>query len=195
VATTEGYAADVQDLQIEPWRPDLETYFRLAELGAFEEVRVELLDGVITPMTPRGPAHDFAIAHLTRIFVEGTSADYDVRAQLSLTLEPGWVPEPDFAIVHRAVRRDRHPQVADFVCEIADSSLRRDRELKGRAYARAGLPEYWIVDLPDRSVEVHTDPGRLGYQTVRRVSAGTLVSVAFPSIALDLDAFWKATLG
>lgn len=83
-----------------------------------------------------------------------------VRVQLPLALGSDSEPEPDVAVVSGTARdyRNGHPQTALLVVEIADASLAYDREVKGSLYARAGMPEYWLVKLVDSCVEVYRDP-------------------------------------
>ena len=73
------------------------------------------------------------------------------------------------------------------VIEIADASLRYDRDIKGSLYALAALPEYWIVNLPDRTIEIHRDPDKTSgrYLTVNEASDGTLSPLALPDLAID----------
>src|SRR5437016_4994181 len=88
-------------------------------------------------------------------------AGWDLRVQSAITLTES-EPEPDFAIVRgdESAYLTRHPTTADIglVVEVSDSTLPGDRDDKGRIYARAGIPCYWIVNLVDRQVEVHTLP-------------------------------------
>ena len=123
--------------------------------------RVELLDGFLVnkPMqnTPHASTVDRLDEDLKRLLPNGWRS----RNQLPITLEVS-EPEPDAAIV-RGDRRTfghRHPSAAEcgIVVEVADTSLRLDREVKGPIYACAGIPEYWIINLPDSQIEVYTQP-------------------------------------
>ncbi len=140
----------------------VDEYHRMIHAGILtEDDRVELLEGWIVAKMPRNPAHDTALAL--------------VQAALSAVLPPAWIcrgqsavttadsePEPDMAVVRGPIRRyaTGHPGPADMglVVEVADSTLARDRTLKARLYARAAVPVYWIVNIPDRQIEVYTDP-------------------------------------
>jgi Uma2 family endonuclease len=115
-------------------------------------------------------------------------AGWRVRVQLPLGLGPDSEPEPDVAVV-RGDARDflaDHPTTAALVVEVADASLELDRRLKARIYARAGISDYWIVNLIDRVVEVRRDPvtaGRRGsrYRDVTAMAAGErIVPLAAP---------------
>jgi Uma2 family endonuclease len=173
---------------IELWRPDLDTYHRLIEAGAFENLRVELLDGVIAQMSPKGREHEQALTFLNRTIVECVPAPMAVRIQCALSLGEGWEPEPDIAVVDPNESRPYHPSRAMLVCEVAMTSLRRDRTVKRDAYARFGIPEYWIVAIPDRRIEIHRTPGPKGYSDVAIATGGTLASSALPTLIVDVDA-------
>jgi len=112
--------------------------------------------------TSRTPAHDAAIQKGTRTWLRLLPPGWDLRVQSAITLTDS-EPEPDFAIVRGDERAylTRHPAAADvgLVIEVSDSTLLADRDDKGRIYARAAIPCYWIVNLLDRQVEVYTIPG------------------------------------
>src|SRR5262245_44247125 len=145
-------------------------YGRLIDLGVLhEDDPIELLEGrliVAEPQnTPHATAIDLAGETLRRAFGPG----WRVRVQLPLALGPDSEPEPDVAGV-RGEARDfltDHPATAALVVEVADSSLRLDRRLKARIYARAAISDYWIVNLVDRVVEVHRDPVSMGRRQAR----------------------------
>jgi Uma2 family endonuclease len=186
-----AYASRVATPQIEPWRPTLDEYHRLGELGVFEDVRVELLDGVITPMSPKGAEHEDAKTYLIRLVIESVDRSYDVRVESPLTLGEGWEPEPDIQVVPAGAPKPYHFSSAALLIEVADTSLPRDRRVKRLAYARFGIPEYWIVAIPDRKVEVHRGPRDGDYRDVRAASAGSVDSLIH-GLRLDVDALWRA---
>ena len=88
--------------------------------------------------------------------------------QLPLAADDYSEPEPDVAVVTGAIRdyRDAHPTSAVLIVEVSDDSLHQDRTVKQRLYARCGVPEYWILALPDTRLEVYRDPGEGGYRSV-----------------------------
>lgn len=102
--------------------------------------------------------------------MESVPRDYLVRPQCGLSLGPRWEPEPDLALVRPGTAKPYHPAAPDWVAEVAVSSLRIDREVKRRAYAKAGIPEYLIFALPERRVDVLSAPagGRLPPRGERR---------------------------
>jgi Uma2 family endonuclease len=177
-------------------RVTLPEYHSLVRDGVLrEDDEVQLLRGTIVEMTPQGVTHARAIRALTRHFVVAVGSAADVLVQLPLTLPDDSEPEPDLALVgpDEAARRDGHPRSALLVIEVAGDSLRQDREVTREIYAAAGIPEYWIVDLEGRCVEVHREPApRTGrYATVFRVSEiDTVAPVAFPDAALSVAALF-----
>ena len=167
----------------------------MASAGIFDEdERVELLEGVIVAMTPQSAPHARRIQWLTRFLVRTLGDEYAVRPQLPLTLGERNEPEPDLAVVRTdATSEDRHPQTAVLVVEVAGDSLRRDRRVKAALYARSGVPEYWIVNLEARVVEVLSDPDATtgSYQRTRAWSmAETLSSEALPQVTFPVAALF-----
>lgn len=157
-----------------------------------EDDKVELLRGTITAKPPEGVAHARAIVFLNEHFVLAVSPAVKVRVQMPLTLGDDSEPEPDIALVTaaEAARTDEHPHTALLVVEVAGSSLKQDRELKAGIYARAGIPEYWIVNLEARCVEVHRDPDPLDgrYATLLTTTApDVVVPTGLPHAALRMD--------
>jgi Uma2 family endonuclease len=155
----EVVAMGVSAVQTRRWTR--EEYERLAETGIFHpEERVELIDGELVLMTPQKSVHATAVRLVEDALRIAFGSGYDVRAQLPLALDPDSEPEPDVAVVAGAPRdyRDAHPATALLVVEVADTTLTFDRERKGSLYARAGIAEYWIVNLADRLLEVYRDP-------------------------------------
>jgi Uma2 family endonuclease len=122
--------------------------------------RVELVDGEVLKMTPQGSVHATAVRLMEDLLRAAFGPGYDVRVQLPLALDPSSEPEPDVTVVLGSPRdyRDAHPSSALLVVEISDTSLPYDREQKGSLYARAGIAEYWIVNLFNQRLEVYRDP-------------------------------------
>jgi Uma2 family endonuclease len=121
---------------------------------------MELIGGRIVAMSPQYSPHATALllAHdeLRRVF----SAGYVVRMQLPLDISPVSQPEPDIAVVRGTIRdyAKAHPTTAELVVEVSESTLTYDRGEKASLYASAAIPEYWVLNLVDRCVEVCRDP-------------------------------------
>jgi Uma2 family endonuclease len=154
-------------------------YERMADLGLFSpDERVELLQGEIVTMTPQRSSHSattgLAEAALRRAF----GPTHWNRTQLPLIVDPDSEPEPDLAVVPGDPRDyvNEHPRTALLVVEIADSTLEKDRTHRSPIYARAGIQEYWIVNLVERCLEVYREPVSAAdqparYRTSRRLAA------------------------
>jgi Uma2 family endonuclease len=134
---------------------------RMVDVGIFsEDDRIELLEGVLIPMSPMGAPHSWVVQELNRLIARALPDGYRVRPQLPVTLGEYSEPQPDLAVVTtgQGDLRTLHPESALLVIEVSFSSLRYDRSAKAPVYARFGIPEYWIVDVQGRAVEVYTDP-------------------------------------
>jgi Uma2 family endonuclease len=136
-------------------------YDRLAEaeiLGSAD--RIELLGGALIVKEPQASPHITGIRLVQRALIAAFGPGWDVREQAPVALDDESEPEPDISVVAGDPRdyRDAHPQRPALVVEVALSRLRFDREHKGSLYARAGITDYWIVNLRDRRVEVYRDP-------------------------------------
>lgn len=133
----------------------------MAEAGVFRpDERVELIGGRIVAMSPQNSPHATTLILVHDALRTIFSAGYVVRMQLPLDLSPSSQPEPDIAVV-RGTARDyasAHPTAALLVVEVSDSTLAFDRGEKASLYANASIPEYWIMNLVDRRLEVYRDP-------------------------------------
>ncbi|MCU0704011.1 MAG: Uma2 family endonuclease [Fimbriiglobus sp.] len=136
-------------------------YQRLIDVGVLtDEDRVELLENYLVLKMPANPPHDSTVTKLYRRLDRLAPPGYLARCQVGSSL-PDSRPEPDIALVRDEASFDaRHPAPHEIalVVEVADSSLPRDRVDKGRIYARVSIPQYWVVNLVDRQIEVFTDP-------------------------------------
>lgn len=146
-------------VQIRRWKRV--EYEQLVEKGVFMPgERVELIDGLLMVAEPQSSSHFTAIRLVERALVRAFGEGWDVRAQGPIALDDASEPEPDVAVV-RGELRDyvrAHPADPVLVVEVALTSVNFDREHKASLYARAGRPEYWIVNLVDRVLEVRREP-------------------------------------
>ena len=141
----------------------VDEYHRMAEAGILtEDDRVELLDGEIVAMTPIGKRHAGIVARLERLLHHSIGDNAIVWGQNPIRLDRYGEPEPDVTLLKERTDfyTDRPPRPDDvlLLIEVADTSLRYDRGSKLRAYARARIPEVWIVDLTTDRVEVYREP-------------------------------------
>lgn len=164
-------------------------YYRMAELGWFRGERVELIEGEIMVLSPQKWAHsattDKAAETLRSVF----GAGFWVRMQLPLDLGQTTEPEADVSVV-KGKREDysNHPTSALLAIEVSDSTLHYDRTRKASLYARAGIEDYWIIDLVHRRLEIRRDPKpdptqRCGYRYAQRTIHALTESVIPLAIA------------
>jgi Uma2 family endonuclease len=169
-------------------------YDRMIDVGLFPPgTRAELLDGVVLEMSPQNSPHATAVCLVEEALRQVFRQGYHVRVQLPLALDPLSEPEPDVAVVPGGPRdyRDHHPTAALLIVEVADTTVTHDRNRKGSLYARSGIEEYWLVNLPARRVEVYRHPVPQAeayygwaYASVRHVTAADLLSPYAASEAL-----------
>ena len=163
-------------------RLTLDDYHRLGEAGILgEDDRVELLDGQLVDMSPIGPRHALAVDALNKLLVTGVGERAAVRVQNPIELDATTEPQPDIALARQPWRGypSAHPQPGDvfLLIEVADTSLELDRGAKLALYARAGIREFWIVDLTTDGVFVHRKPRGDKYDLVMRVEPPGVLEV------------------
>jgi Uma2 family endonuclease len=122
---------------------------------------VELVGGQLIVAEPQGSRHFAAVQAVEDALRRAFGGGWQVRGQGPLALDDESEPEPDVAVVPGSFRDyvAAHPSRPVLVVEVSESSLALDREHKGSLYARAGLADYWIVNLADEVLEVYRDPG------------------------------------
>jgi len=164
----------------------------MAETGLLKpHDRVELLDGEIIDMSPIGPFHGGTTKYSIDHFNQAANGRWLLAVQDPVHLEDYSEPQPDLMLLKRVpdFYRARHPLPTEVVLliEIADTSLGYDRERKLPAYGRAGIPDVWIINLLDKSVEVYREPHLTGYASRTILRAGDKASpLAFPDAAVDV---------
>ena len=136
-------------------------YDRLVDLGVFEGEPLELIAGQLIVAEPKGAYHSSAVSSAEYALRAGLPSGWIVRTQQPVSLDDESEPEPDLAVVpgRPGDYRHAHPARPALAVEVSDSSLHFDRQQKGSLYARAGIEDYWIVNLVDRVLEIYRDPG------------------------------------
>ncbi|QIZ69284.1 Uma2 family endonuclease [Oxynema aestuarii] len=177
--------------QARTWTVD--EYHQMLQAGILtSDERVELLSGSILQMSPQEPPHAATTRRASRYLDRLLDNLADVRTQLPITLLPNSEPEPDIAIVRLDANAygDRHPGVEDifWAIEIADTTLRKDREIKALVYARARIREYWILDVNRQQAYILRNPNDRGYSSEAILTASDSVcSLAFPWLDISLS--------
>ena len=136
-------------------------YESMIEKAVFRpDERLELLGGDLVVREPQGGPHALAVERTAKALLTAFEATWRIRVQLPIALDEDSEPEPDVSVVAGPleVTPPELPSQAVLVVEVADTSLAFDRGRKGNLYARARLPEYWIVNLVDRVLEVYREP-------------------------------------
>ena len=147
-------------------------FYRMAEAGVFSpNRRYELLNGDIILMQPIGESHADSHDWLNEALITRLAGHYRLRAQNPVRLDNHSEPQPDFAILklRKDGYRTAHPGPGDtlLIIELASTSLAYDIGKKQRAYAKAGIPEYWVVDLTGKQLHVFRKPAAIGYANVQ----------------------------
>jgi len=151
---------------------------------------VQLIEGDIVEMTPQSRAHAVATRAVEEALRTAFPTGHDIQVQMPLGLGPSAEPEPDVAVVRGSFRdyRDHHPEHAILVVEVADTTLTFDRSRKAEMYARHGVPEYWLLNLVDRQLEVFRQATASGYVSQQTFAAGDAVSpLSAPQVRLPVS--------
>jgi len=168
----------------------------MGEVGILApDARVELIDGELIDMPPIGPRHAAIVDTLARLLVRAAGDWGIVRTQGPIALGPHSEPLPDLALLKPQAQRyfDAHPRPADvlLVIEVADSSLRFDRDVKTPLYAEHGVPEVWVIAVEDRRLTRYRDPQRGAYTRVDEPDLRSPLEVtALPTVVVDVNALF-----
>jgi Uma2 family endonuclease len=183
------------DVELTRHRFTLDEYHRMAQAGILnEDDRVELIRGEIVQMTPIGSRHASCVARLIDVLLGHLRGRAVLWPQNPLTILPDSEPQPDVILLRYRddFYRNALPGSEDvaLLIEVADTSLRYDRRLKGPLYAEAGVQEYWIIDLEGGAVEIFRTPSAAQFRSVERVElAATLSPLAFPDVQVPVTSF------
>ena len=169
---------------------DYRLLIRAGSLG--EDDRVELIEGEIIEMSPISPEHAGHVKRLNRLFSRRLGDRALIGVQDPIALGEHSEPQPDLVLLrpHADDYADAHPGPGDVLLavEVADTSVNYDRDVKMRLYAQAGIPEAWLVSLPDGWIEVYTEPSPVGYLSMRRALPGaSLAPQAFPDVVVAVS--------
>jgi Uma2 family endonuclease len=173
----------------QPFTFETREFLRLVELGAFRGHRVQLVNGVIVRMAPASSFHHSTVWKLEDVLRRIFGRRAMVRSQMAFAASPRSRPEPDVAVVPTGDYDAVDPDQAWLIVEVADSSLRFDRTVKSELYASAGVPEYWIVDLENRQVEVRTRPMGSRYLRTKLFDSGDLLPLPHTTKRIQVQDF------
>ncbi len=153
----------------------------MADIGIFRNNKhIELIEGELIEMAAMYAPHISTVMRISEIFIEKFAKKVNVSIQCPLRLDEYTEPEPDLAVLKRRddFYSDATPAATDalLVVEVADSSLIYDRQTKLPLYAKHGVPEYWIVNLQDKTIEAYRQPFEKGYRQTTLYQHGDLIS-------------------
>ena len=185
------------DVEVVRRRFTLDEYHRMVEAGILnEDDRVELIRGEIVQMAPIGKDHAACVARLAHVLLGRLYGRVVLWPQNPVVILPDSEPQPDIVLLawRDDFYRQRLPQAADvaLVVEVAETSLRYDRRVKGPLYAEAGVRDYWIVDLDARLIE----RWRQGDQRPEIVTESLIWQpvAGVPALEVDLPRFFAGVL-
>jgi Uma2 family endonuclease len=172
---------------------NVDEYYRMAEAGILsEDDRVELIEGEIIETSPIGRQHAASVKRITALFYQHVAQAAVISVQDPVRLSDYSEPQPDIALLRS--REDFYssglPGPADtlLIVEVADTSLPYDRGVKLLLYARSGIPEVWLVDLSNETIEVYTQPANTGYQASHHARRGdSVVAQSIPGLTLSAE--------
>ncbi|MCO6479553.1 MAG: Uma2 family endonuclease [Phaeodactylibacter sp.] len=174
----------------------IEDYHKMADVGILEPGgRWELIKGEIIKMTPIKSAHSGIVTFLLERLIIELHKKYTVIGQNPVAFDRYSEPEPD--IVVAAYRKDSYrsghptPSKVSLIIEVADSSLEYDRSTKKELYAEAGIPEYWIVNIPDKQLEVFRLPAGSDYEKKEVLLPGEKVTCGSVSFNLEVKELFE----
>jgi len=180
-------------IQVDRRHFTVDEFYRMAEIGIFtEDDRVELIEGDIIELDPVTPLHASCVMRFNHFLGRKTNNEYIMSVHNPVRLNEYSETLPDISLLKR---RDDfyaggHPTPPDvlLIIEVADTSLDYDRNIKVPLYARAGIPEVWVVDLASEAVEVFVEPQKGAYQTIRTAKRGeSITAQEIASLTISID--------
>lgn len=158
-----------QDAILKRKRITVSNYHRMVEVGILApDERIELIHGELIEMSPSGPLHSSIITRMHRFLQHKLGDDILIFAQSPISISTHSEPEPDLTIVQWQVDfyAAKHPEPNDihWLVEVSDRSLTKDKVVKAPLYASAGIPVFWMVNIPSHRLEVFTGPSEVGFQ-------------------------------
>jgi Uma2 family endonuclease len=165
---------------------------RLSETGFLgDDERVELIRGEIIEMSPINAAHASTVSRLLSLLSRVLGERVILSVQNPVQLDDESLPQPDITLLRPRddFYHTKHPGPQDvlLLIEVSDSTLNYDRRTKRALYGAAGIVEYWVINLPNRRIEVFREPQPDGYRTTTRYAPGEMLSpLAFDDIVLNV---------
>ncbi len=152
--------AQAQVIEPKPHLWSIGEYYQMAELGFFDGKRVELIEGEVIEMSAMGRPHVIALTRTADLLKSAFVPNWFVQTQAPLRFGQRSEPEPDIAVVKGRLEDypTDHPTSADLIVEISDRTLNYDRTRKASLYAKAGIQDYWVLNLKKNQLEIFRRP-------------------------------------
>ncbi|NER07927.1 MAG: Uma2 family endonuclease [Okeania sp. SIO3C4] len=171
----------------------VDQYYKMFDAGVFTgNERVELIRGEIIKMSPIGIRHANCVNRLNELFFLRLAQTVTVAIQNPVRLNDNSEPQPDISLLQRrqGFRRTQHPQPEDvfLLIEVADTTIKYDREIKVPLYAENNIVEVWLVNLTEECLEVYRQPTANGYEIVQTFQRGENVTIqALSHVTFTVD--------
>ena len=172
----------------------VDDYYRMADAGIFAPgERVELIEGEIIEMSPRGARHVACVDRANALFAVAFAGRAIVSVQNNVQLNNYTEPQPDILLLKPRedfyASKKHSPEDVLLVIEVADTSLRHDRQIKLPLYAASGVPEVWIEDLQNDLLLVYREPAGKHYKNTLTLRREDSISIAgFPDVSIKVEA-------
>ncbi|WP_319421702.1 Uma2 family endonuclease [Pleurocapsa sp. FMAR1] len=164
-------------------------YHQLIETGLLEGKPVELLEGELIEMSPEGIPHSYTNDSVVKYLRRTLRGLADVKESHPITLDNS-EPEPDIVIVRlpEEIYKQHHPYPEDiyWLIEVSNRTLEKDLKEKTITYARNGIPEYWVIDLPNKKLWVFAQSEKSVYRQTKEFTTGTVSLQSFPNVSIEL---------
>ena len=177
-------------MTVTTYKWSVKKWHELIDTGILEDKPFELLEGEIVEMSPEGIPHrqtNHKVVKYLRNLLDGLAEVYQSQP---ITLDNS-EPQPDISIVRlpESIYDNHHPYPEDiyWLIEISNKTLKIDKEQKSQTYARNGIPEYWIIDLVNKKLIVHTLPVDNQYSQIVEIVSGIISPQAFPEVTIHLS--------
>ena len=177
-------------MSITTYKWSVEEYHLMIDSGLLADKSVELLNGEIIEMSPEREEHSYTNDDVAELLREKLSGRAKIRESHPITLDNS-EPEPDIAVVRlpKTIYAQHHPYPQDiyWLIEVSNKTLSKDLTEKSITYARNGIIEYWVIDLVNQKLIVHTYPVNNSYSKIDEYLSGTLSPLAFPDITIAIE--------
>nr|MBS0019728.1 Uma2 family endonuclease [Gammaproteobacteria bacterium] len=173
-------------------RLTLDEFLRIGEAGILgDDARVELIEGDLIDMAPIGSRHAAVVKRLNYLLTLAAGERAIVSVQDPIALDEHTMPQPDVALLKPRADSysSAHPRPEDtlLIIEVAETTLAYDVNIKLPLYARAGIPEVWIIDLTSRQITRYRNPSKDAYTSTEPVSLAEVRLIALPGLSIDLS--------